>query len=713
MPRPRMTSSKPDSLKEPGRAGGALFAVSRLLLALWISLFGLLTPGDALAQQAAPFSVDLPFSTLGYGTLQLSEGQQGRTVNLFVPRNLQLQPGSYVELTITHTPEVPDKPSSLSISLNNVPLGVIPLTAENAEPTTYRYPVDGILDTGRNRLEIALDSGATCEEAGARVDVAILEESFFHLEYGLSQYPADLAYYPLPFYEESFQPVETLLVLPNDPTSLELSAAATVSAGLGAISKGEVRLTAVTLSDLTAEMRAQSHLIVVGTPQRNRLLERLSLPRPISPSTMQEEWGVLQMLPSPWNPYRMVLVISGLTDAGVLKAAQTLNRPIRFPPLRGPVALVAEVRPASEEEAQSYATDYTLADLGYDDEVFYGSQPQSVTYYFRLPLAWNLQSRPRFVLSFSHSQVVNPVNSVIGVSLNGLPLASALLDEDNAQDGVLEVELPPWALRAGVNRLRVDVEMNRPGGTKCGDLDDTRLWTVLRKDSYIHLAYTRSNAEPHLGLFPYPFNSDRNLTDLLVVVPDTVASAILQSLTSLAIGMGASAKGQYMTFRVRRVADASPEMLEKHHLIFLGTPTTHGLLAQVNDRLPQPFEEGSNLLKPVVDTVVLVPDPARTMGLLEEIASPWNADKTLLVITGTAEEGVGWALHVLLNYTRKLKGNLAIAEQYLTQTEEGEVIPAYDFFSTETRVEMRQPQSQVQPMLPDREQWIALADRWW
>ncbi len=686
--------------------------IIRILFVLCVSLGFLISPGDTSAQEASPFSVDLAFSTLGYSTVQLSGDRQGRWFNFSLPQNLRLQPGSYLELTITHTPDVPSKPSALSISLNNVPLEIVPLTAENADLTTYRYSVDDILTPGRNRLQITLDTGATCEEQGASVIVAILDSSLLHLEYGLTQYAADLSLYPLPFYEESFQAVETLLVLPDDPTPVELSAAATLSAGLGAYSRGEARLAITTASALTPELQEQDHLIVIGTPERNPLLEQLSLPRSISSETLEPEWGVLQALPSPWNPYRMTLVVSGLTEAGVLKAAQALNRPLRFPGLKGPVAVVAEVQPPPEEQEQTQVVNQTLADMGNDDEILYGAQPQTITYYFYLPMGWRLQSDPRFVLAFNHSRAVDPQNSVVDVSLNGVPLESVLLDDSNAEDGILEIELSPWALQSGTNRLRVDVEMNRIQGTKCGDLLDSRLWTVLRKDSYLHLAYTRTDFSPHLGLFPYPFHSNPNLTDLLIVTPDTVSASLLQDLMTLATEMGANARGDFIEMNVQSASDVSAQMLSDYHLIFLGTPTTHSLIAQINDLLPQPFEEDTGLLKPVIDSVALVPDPSRTLGLLEEIPSPWNADNTLLVITGTAEEGVGWALQVLLNYTGKLKGNLAIAEQYVTETEEGETIVGYDFYSTETRSGL-ETQRGVQPVLPDRERWITLADRWW
>jgi hypothetical protein len=52
---------------------------------------------------------------------------------------------------------------------------------------------------------------------------------------------ADLALYPVPFFERPLEYPPVYFVLPDNPSTTDLSAAATIAAGLGKSSNGEIR----------------------------------------------------------------------------------------------------------------------------------------------------------------------------------------------------------------------------------------------------------------------------------------------------------------------------------------------------------------------------------------------------------------------------------------------------------------------------------------
>jgi hypothetical protein len=202
---------------------------------------------------------------LGCGTIELSEPRSTR-VGLYLPRNLiPNNAGSYLDLTISHAPSEPDKLCVIRVKLNHAPVDVIALSSENAEPTTYRYYLENTpLTPGRNVLEISLDSGGWCNVRGARVEVAIHGSSAFHLEYSMAPLSPDLALYPVPLFERSFEYEPVYVVLPHDPSPADLSAAATIAAGLGKFSYGAVSLSAVLDAQVSADVQNNHHLIVVG-----------------------------------------------------------------------------------------------------------------------------------------------------------------------------------------------------------------------------------------------------------------------------------------------------------------------------------------------------------------------------------------------------------------------------------------------------------------
>lgn len=210
-------------------------------------------------------TVDLTFEELGHSTFYLSESGAS-AIDLYLPHNMIFNnDASYVDLIISHIPPEPDKVSVVRVTLNDTSLALIPLSPENAEPTSRRFYLgDTPLAAGRNELNISLDAGASCNVRGARVDVTIYDSSLFHLEYSLTPYSPDLALYPVPFFERSFEQDPVYVVLPDSPSVADLSAAATVAAGLGKLSSGEVRLVSTLDTQITAGVRDNHHLIVTG-----------------------------------------------------------------------------------------------------------------------------------------------------------------------------------------------------------------------------------------------------------------------------------------------------------------------------------------------------------------------------------------------------------------------------------------------------------------
>ena len=233
------------------------------------------TDEGALSASLGP-SVDLTFEELGYGDLLFSE-PRSRRVSIDLPGNLVPNNArSYLDLIVSHVPPEPGKPSVVKVSFNDTPIGVIALSPDNAGPTTYRYYFENApLTPGRNTLLISLDTGGWCNIKGATVDLTIHDSSSFHVEYTLSPLVPDLALYPVPFFERSFEYEPVYVVLPDSPSATDLSAAATIAAGLGKLSGGEASLVSVLDTEITAEVQDNHHLIVVGKRGENQLLEQL------------------------------------------------------------------------------------------------------------------------------------------------------------------------------------------------------------------------------------------------------------------------------------------------------------------------------------------------------------------------------------------------------------------------------------------------------
>lgn len=652
-------------------------------------------------------SVDLTFEELGYGTLLFSESGW-RRIGLYLPRSfVPNSDGSYLDLTISHAPPEPDKQSVIKATFNDVPLAVITLSPENAELTTYRfYLEDAPLTSGRNVLKVSLDTGGWCSIRGAAVDLAVHSSSSFHLEYSLTQYAPDLALYPVPFFEQSFESDPVYVVLPENPSATDLSAAATVAAGLGKASYGEVALNAALDTQVSADVRNSHHLILIGKRGENRLLDQLDLPLALDDSTLSDEQGVIQELVSPWNPLRMILVVTGGSDEGLFKASQALNREVHLLGMRGPVAIVQAVLPPDSVESAQRDADFTLADLGYEEELVYGTRPQTLDYHFYMPLAWTVTEEPRFTLYFGHAEAASPTNSSLDVYFDDVPVGSVLLDESNASEGSLEVKIPSWLIRSGRNDIRVSIEMNLDDEDKCLFLDSQHLWAVIYSHSFLHLPFVAQDAEPSLDLFPYPFNKRPSLSGVLLVLPDHPRQFDCDLMVEVAAGLGAADRGDFLALDVATAGLVDQEDHREKDLVLIGRPTAHSLIAELNDSLPQPFEPGSDRLQPQLESVVFVQTHSRSVGLIEELATPWDPERIILVLTGTTDDGVALAGVALLYRSDRLAGNLAVVEESMDK--ESIDVQAFD-----TRPLDLLPEGQTEVLDPEHDLLIQLGEWWW
>jgi hypothetical protein len=649
-----------------------------ILLCLVISLGSPVTvyaqgPGEEEAPLVVAPSgqLSLTFKQLGYDTERLNRRDNRLYYRVDLPGNFQISPtGNYLNLITSHLPEIPDKPSVLKVELNGQLLSTFPLTQTNAISNTVRIELpEGLLRTGSDSIRIELDTSATCEEPGAIVDVWVDENSTLSFGYQQNPYPTDLSLYPFPFTERTLLGIPVTIILPDYPTADDLSAAATVAAGLGQMSGGAVDLTVALASELGPDIQDNHHLIVIGKPDDNVLFNDLALPLAIDSTTIKSGQGVLEEILSPWNEFRLVLVVSGLDDEGVSKASHALNRQAHFLGMRGPVAIIIQLLPVAESVAPRTPS-MTLSSLGYEDEIVYGAQPQDYRFYFELPFGWHLEEPPFFVLKFTHAEILDPYESAIDIELNNVPIGSALLDGSNAKEGELTVSLPRRWLRTGSNRLEVGVEMNFPDSDniyKCRVLDDQRAWTVISSDSEIFLPYNVLDLRPDLSLFPYPFSQSSGFDQTLFVLPDQLSPSILNDLIQLAVGLGSATNTEDISAHVAYASEIDEEVRKGHHLILLGRPTENALLREVNAYLPQPFAPDSDLLEPlVVDSVAFSLNPDRDAGLLEIANSPWDGNYSLLAVSGTTDEGVRLAVQTLLEQDNRLKGNLAVIERTFT-----------------------------------------------
>jgi len=331
-----------------------------------------------------------------------------------------------------------------------------------------------------------------------------------------------------------------------------------------------------------------------------------------------------------------------------------------------------------------------------------------------LPLGWELEDTPFFILKFDHAEILQSETSVIDVELNGTPISSTLLTPENSENGEMTISLPRHRLRDGQNRLSVTVEMTLEGGSECENIANRRAWTVLSNQSEVFIPFNTAPVQPALDVFPYPFSQNTGLDNTYLAVPDQVSSNLANDLVQLAVRLGAASNSERLAIPVVFASTITEELRENNHLILLGRPTQNALLAETNPELPHPFIENTDILEPLkVDNVVFLVDPERNAGLLQIMQSPWNENYSLLAISGTTDDGVALALRALVNGSQRLRGDLAVVEPLLDPLAGPDALTIYAIDTREIDSGRSVLQTLVQGNTLSSNQEINLSEQWW
>ena len=86
------------------------------------------------------------------------------------------------------------------------------------------------------------------------------------------------------------------------------------------------------------------------------------------------------------------------------------------------------------------------------------------------------------------------------------------------------------------------------------------------------------------------------------------------------------------------------------------------LITELDKSLPAPFEAGTNVATIKNQQIVYRFSPEIDLGYLELLPAPWNASRSILVVTGNTEDGVMLGGNALFDTSlrSRLRGNLAL-----------------------------------------------------
>ena len=623
------------------------------------------TPGAAVV--APPTDTNLvTFEMVGQHEIQLLGPFDSASFLLTLPANWKLTTGSSLDLRLavifnvlsagrTSSNQAPTNAlaagGTLSVTLNNTLIAVIPLDQPGEVQQVIQIPDSALTSTrpdGRLLVTIGLDARFSCY-GNQQMSVSVHPTSTFTLPHDSTILSTNLANFPQPIYQGSFVQDSAILAIPDQPTAADLQAALTVAAGLGNLSAGGLLLDIVPLGQLTPTLQADNHLIFVGKASSLQALAGLPLPVPLVSGKFDipgggADDGLVQLIVSPWSQTHAVLVVSGNSDQGALKAAQATTTGRLFTVQSPNVSVIQQVQPSLVSAPQT--VDQTLADLGYRGRTFNHVGVDNVVYQFFVPPGYTLAPDAEFNLIYGHSALLNYDRSGVVVSLNNVPIGSVRLSDETAAQPTNSVHfpIPATALVSGLNTLNLRVNMIPLDD--CSPLSLQGAWLQVWPESRLHLPLTPTTSNPAAGLdlarFPYPFTFDPTLGNTAFVVAHNDLPS-WRGAVQIASLLGDRANGRVTTLSAF-YADSLPDPERaKYNLVLVGVPGQLPIMSDLNSVLPVPFSDSAEMPSGADFQVTYRIPSGSSAGFIELMPSPWNPDNAVLAVLGNTSQGVTWA----------------------------------------------------------------------
>jgi len=552
---------------------------------------------------------------------------------------------------------------NLIVTLNDYIIGSLPLDEVGTRTARLKIPAYALVSRqidGSQLLAISLNAQFSCAY-DIRATVTVKGTSFFDLTFEPAPLKLDLSKFPAPFYiSNSFVPESTLIVVPDDPDPLELQAAMDVMAGFGSMIGGDYNIDLINTSQLAQTDLTQSHLIFVGMPGHLNMLSDIQFQLPVvngqfanMPSESVND-GVIQLAYSPWNSNKAVMLLSGNSAEAVVSAAQAVSTGKVLAYKNPALAYVSKVELLFPNI--SAAEDFSLQNLGYVTQTLSGVGVYSTEYKFLVSKEQVATKEGYLDLVYYHAGSLDSGISSVSFSINNQIIASAPFTKESEQVTTLRIKIPTGTLQFGENLLQVTASMPTYNQVSthlaCDRSGMSKPWLVVSDQTSLHIPKATDKNIGQLfvkdfKIYPDHFTTHSDLNDIAFVVSksDPISWRIA---SKLAFNLGDSLNPQIPSLVIAYADNVPQDARNTKSLIIVGLANQLPLLTEFNDMLPAPFDFAKNIANER-NLQVSYRIPANVdVGYLELMASPFNSDKTILVVAGNTAEGLMFAGNGLL-----------------------------------------------------------------
>lgn len=571
-----------------------------------------------------------------------------------------------VLLRFQHSPALVPSRSNLTVRVNDTAVGSVPLNRPQSQIAQVLFNVPRSVLQNYNTLTILAqqNNDPVCSDGTSpTLWTEVLPDSQLLFEYRPKPVTLDFSTYPFPFYDPlGLQTPEITYLLPEKMTDDWLVAATRLQTSLGRLADYRPLATQL-IPSLQATLPESAALVVLGTPEDQPALKTLTLPFKL----VNNQWVDGKQTPFPPDVGLLMLtttqagsiptlVITGNGPAGVRKAAQLLAQAqgrqigtgqgvivqtVATPPSPSPGDWPRFLPNRDRFELKDvFVTD----DRPFQDVTVRGASAPAIEIPFRALPNEHWERGSRMTLRYSYSPQVNPRTSSVEVMLDNVVIKGARLNEiGGGTHRTLNLDFP-------VNRvtpqslLKVAFYLNPREPEECGQIVDQQLWGTVHADTSFQVNRSDTVTLPDLKRLQsgYPFADPQDLSNTTIVVPDAPSPATVQTLLTFGERLGRLSRSEDIQISVYQTSNFPEDLKKERQLVGIG----------IRENLPfaEALEGPGLQLKSFFtrwfkqNQIQVFPDAE---GVIKQMISPWNSEKTLLVFSGQTEAGLTQISHLL------------------------------------------------------------------
>jgi len=601
-----------------------MFKFNSHILLLITLVIVLSLPATGLAKAGpAPLGgqMGFTFADLGQNDMTITVIYDQEYIDFLMPEGRKIN-SAVLNLHLQHSTTLLADYSDIAIAVNDEPVANIILNEDNAAESTISVdlPLEA-LKSGDNDLLLRfnqrlVDNG--CSDVGASsLWIKVFADSSIVFTSEETPEPMDLSQFPLPFSTFAALPgsPQITMIFPPLPTPAELSAAAQIAASLGQAGNWKnPPLAAYTFDQADQSRLAEDSLIVIDTARRNPLAANTS--------------PGLTIVPSPYDPTQLMLVVSGTDDADLQRSVSMLTTRSYRSNLTGQHADPVDV---TSQNMLIRATRSNFSELGLTTKRVRGIGLHDLYFPIDVPYDWKLTSEASVEVRFTHGGAITSA-SLMTLFINGFETANVRLDQNNRDNGRIVIQLSPRQVHPGRNWLHIvfDLHMTREN---CKYRYFEEAWSEVSADqSLVNLAHVVSIAPLDLNYMPSFLVVPNDLSADLFVLPTLPSYADLTSMVRIAAKLGTYSAAdtlhiQATTFGFFSLRETSV------NVIVIGSPETNALIRIYDAQLPQPLIINNGQIVPAVGRELLPEEQNGKAAYLELLPSPWSRTGSLLVVS--------------------------------------------------------------------------------